>query len=228
MGEPTPGRPGARATDRRRTAPGWPTGGAGWPRSTPRSGRWRPPTPRSPSPTGAPSASCSTASTRSRRSRPDARATFEAQPLRPRPRPPLRTDPGARPAAGTGRLLASSSPTAATTHPSFSARRDDLDPIPERRAQPVGLLDGRLRGWPVHPVPRRDERHARPTARAATSSIRPRARIWAATRRPARSSSTSTSPSSRRAPSIHAGRARSRRRRTASRSRSAAGERSDH
>ena len=63
-------RPGARATDRRRTAPGWPIGAAGSPACTPRSARWPPRIRRSRWPTGEPSASCSTASTRSPRSRP--------------------------------------------------------------------------------------------------------------------------------------------------------------
>ena len=64
-----PVRPGARATDRRRTAPGWPTGAAASRRCTPRSARWPPRIRRSRWHTGAPSASCSTASTRSPRSR---------------------------------------------------------------------------------------------------------------------------------------------------------------
>ena len=76
------------------------------------------------------------------------------------------------------------------------------------------LLARRLRRRGLPPVRRRDQRHARPTAPAATCSTPSKEPTSA--RRTAASCSTSTSPTTRRAPTTRAGSARWRRPATAS------------
>ena len=64
----------------------------------------------------------------------------------------------ARPAAGTRRLR----PRAAQQrrrHARLQPHRPGHHPVRVGRASAVGVLDGRLRGRPVHPVPRRHQRH---------------------------------------------------------------------
>ena len=70
------------------------------------------------------------------------------------PTAPRPIDFGARPSASRIEL-----PVSAGGTMSFTPHRPRRDPVRRRPAPARRVLDGRLRGRPVHPVPRRDERH---------------------------------------------------------------------
>ena len=99
-------------------------------------------------------------------------------------------------------------------HAQLQPHRHRAHPVRRWRALAVRVLDGRLRRRPVRALPGRDQRpdhvRRRPLPAGHGQERRP-----GHGRGRAGSSSTSTSPSSRRARSIRAGRARWRRRRTA-------------
>ena len=127
-----------------------------------------------------------------------------------------------------GRVLAEVVPDgAAALRRRLQRRRDDVvrahrrRPLRARRraVRARALLARRLRRRPVRAVRRRDVRRGDLRRRAATCSTRSRAPTSA--RATGGWCSTSTSPTTRRAPTTRAGAARSRRRRTASRSRCA-------
>ena len=112
---------------------------------------------RSPSPTGEPSASGSSASIRSRPS-PSGSEPVSGPALRPRPGAALRGPGRAGARRGTG-ARASSCPTAAPTTLSF--RRVGRSACRSRgQRTSVRVLDERLRRRPIHPVPRRHQRRA--------------------------------------------------------------------
>ena len=133
--------------------------------------RWPPPTRASRSRTGARSASGSTASTRSRRSRP--RRARRSGPSHFEHDPSLRfevvVEPAPPPAPGA---FALELPNSGADTLSFSRVGRIAIPFAERRTDAVGVLDGGLRRRPLHPVPRRHERHRDLRAPAATSSMR--------------------------------------------------------
>ena len=160
-----------------------PTGAAGSPRCTPRSGRSRPPIRRS-----------RIAHWRAVRERLFREHPQSPVPPRSAPRSGRATSTttrrcgstcwSSRAAAADPAPSRSSSRTAARTR-CRSAGSARAAPVPGRRAEALGLLDGRLCGRPVHPVPRRHER-ARDVRRGSLSGGRARrAPTWAATRRPA-------------------------------------------
>ena len=101
-------------------------------------------------------------------------------PLRLRSGHALRGGDGAGTAAGA-RCLRARAPQQRPGHALVQPGRDGDAAAPRGTEAALGLLDGRLRRRPVHPVPRRHQRHARPTARAAISSMPPRATTSAAT-----------------------------------------------
>ena len=172
----------SRATGRPSTGPGWPTGVGRSPRSTPRSGRSRDRSGGRASPlAGGPRAALPRASAVAgpgRRGRLRAATSTTTRRSGSRSR---RAGTAADPARSR-----SSSPTAARTRLSFSRLGRVELPFADGPRSLVGLLDGRLRRRPVHPVPRRHERAPRRTAPGATSSTPPRAPTSAATRPPAR------------------------------------------
>ena len=152
----------------------------------------------------------------------DARATFQAHHFDHDPSLRFEVVVDARRRRPTpGAFAARAARTAAPTRCRSRASGGRRSPSPSGARTPVGLLDGGLRGRPVPPVPRRDERHRdvrrRPLPGRRGQERGPRRRPG---RRHARRS-TSTSRSSRRAPSIRSGRVRWRRPRTGSTSRSA-------
>ena len=143
---------GARATAPRRTAPGWPTGAGGSPPCMRRSGPWPPRTrsialahwravremlyrehPQSPVP-------------------PAAREAFRAAHFDHDPslRFAVVVEPAPPPAPGA---LALELPNSGADTLSFSRVGRIAIPFARRHSHPVGLLDGGLRGRPVHPLP---------------------------------------------------------------------------
>ena len=112
--------------------------------------------------------------------------------------------------------------------PDQRRRRDGLPPhrlgrrpVSRRRATSRAVLDGGLRRRPVPALPRRHQSHRDIWRRALPARCRQERRSRRRPRSATRSCSTSTSRTSRRAPSIRSGRARWRRARTGSTSRCA-------
>ena len=168
-----------RATAPPPTAPGSPTGAAASPPSTPRSAGWPPTTRPSRSPTGGRSARRSTASTRNRPSRPRSASTFRATHFEHDPALRFEVVGRTGSAARAGRVRARAAQQR-RRHARLQPGRPHRAPVPVGRTDAVRVLDGGLRGRPLHPVPRRDERHrdvrGRPLPRRCGQERRPRRR----------------------------------------------------
>ena len=134
--------------------------------------------------------------------------------LRARPESPVRGHGRAGSPTPARGIRASPARERRRRHARVQSRRPDRDPVRGRPADAGRLLDVGLHGRPLHPVPRRDQRHGDLRRRALPRRWRQERRSrWRSGRR-ARSRSTSTSPTSPRARSTRAGRARWRRPRT--------------
>ena len=142
------------------------------------------------------------------------------RPLRPRPEPALRGRRSSRPRRRRPAPSRSSCPNSGADTLAFSRIGRVTIPFAVRPAAAVRVLDGRLRGRPLHPVPRRDQRHRdlrrRPLPGRCREERRPRRRSGRGHDDPG----LQLRRSSRRAPSTRAGRARWRHPRTAWTSRS--------